>query len=58
MASAVENGAWERAFDIATELISWVMRDGFLHTITGKSDVDKNVVLQTCETVQSWEAPA
>lgn len=54
IAEAVDE-QWERAAELAEELLLWTDGSGFPPTITDVPTFDRIVVRQTCEAVKAWD---
>jgi len=46
---------WERAAEIAGDLLYWLDRGGFPPTITGNKEFDKLIARTTCDAVAAWD---
>lgn len=55
IAVAVEKGNWERAAELAGELVRWIDKGGFVPSVTWKPVFDKILVYQTCTALQAWD---
>lgn len=55
LSAAVEHEEWVRACELASALVAWVDRGGFLPTITGNQKFDRIVLWETCDAVLAWD---
>jgi hypothetical protein len=55
LSQAIADNEWQRAADIAAELMEWLDRDGFPPSITGRASFDRIVVRSTCTAIVAWE---
>lgn len=55
LSEAVADDEWQRAADIAGELMDWMDRDGFPPSITGQRIFDRIVAKSTCTAIVAWE---
>jgi hypothetical protein len=51
LASAIDDDDWDRASEIADDLLEWLTKGGFTPKVTGQPTFDGLVVRCTCEGV-------
>lgn len=51
---AVNTAMWGQAILIAEDLLTWLKKDGFPPSITGKPVFDRLVARATCEAITQW----
>lgn len=55
LATAIGNGKWDEAIEIAGDLLDWIEKGGFPVEITGVQDFDKLVISATCRAILSLD---
>lgn len=55
MSEAVEEDDWERAAELADDLLEWLRKGGFPPCISGQEKFDRLVALRTAQSVAAWD---
>ena len=55
LVSAIEQGLWGEASEIADDVLEWLAKDGLPPTIIGKPFVDKLIAKALAESVAGWD---
>jgi hypothetical protein len=54
LAELIQDSEWEEAKEAADDLLTWLGKEGFAPTITGKPLFDKLVAESVCQRIQEW----
>ena len=55
LSQAVHDDEWERAAEIAENILEWLSKDGFPPIITGVRTFDILAARAACESIAAWE---